>query len=592
MKKIFLLACSTVLLSFSAIAQCSEIYFSEYIEGSGNSKALEIYNPTSSSVDLSKYSIFNIVNGGPTTNTFALYGTLPAYGVFIVCADGADAAITGVADTVLSFPSVVHFNGDDAVLLLKGTDTIDRIGESYVDPGSDWTVGSGSTKDNTLVRKSTIKGGQTDWTKGALEWDTYSQNTFSYIGSHTSDCYVPANPEVGFASSSATVSETDGAITVNVSIANPSSTADATVDVYVTGGSAVSGTDYTATSPSTLTFAKGTTGDQSFTITINDNSMAELDKTIELTLRNASGADLSGDTTMTINIENDDYWVATIKEVRENDDNWTPKYDKLKVEVTGVVYGIDLDGNAGLSFTIIDSTAGINIFNFRDVSDYVVNESDEITVRGSITSYNGLTEVFADSIRVVGSSTLKEPRVVTKPSEDTESDFIEIRKVWIADTTTVWPSNGNVSITNGTDTFLLRVDRDVTDMVGVSVDHDTMDIRGIGGQFDNSAYPLDAGYQIFPRGIADIMQWNKASVADFSLISSVFPNPSSGVIQVSAVQPIVRVSVLNAAGNTVLTQNVANKLGTSIDLSDVAAGVYFVTIHAENASSVKRVVVK
>ena len=115
---------------------------------------------------------------------------------------------------------------------------------------------------------------------------------------------------------------------------------------------------------------------------------------------------------------------------------------------------------------------------------------------------------------------------------------------------------------------------------------------GIGGQFDNSAYPLDAGYQIFPRGIADIMQWNKASVKDFSLISSVFPNPSTGVLNVSAVQPITNVTVVNALGNTILTQSVSNKLGTSIDLSNVASGVYFVTINAENASSVKRVVIK
>ncbi len=591
MKKLFLLACSTVLLSMTARAQCSELYFSEYIEGGGNSKAIEIYNPTSSAVDLTKYSIFNIVNGGPTTNTFELYGSLPAYSVFILCADGADAAITGVADSVLKYPSVCHFNGDDAVLLLKGTDTIDRIGESYVDPGSSWTVGSGSTKDYTMVRKSTIKSGQTDWSMAGNEWDIYPQNTFTYIGSHTSDCYVPTNPEIGFAKTSTTVSEADGVIMVNVSISNPSSSAGATVEVHVTGGTAVNGTDYSATSPSTLTFAMGSSDDQSFNITLNDNNMSELDKSIELTLRNASGADLA-DSTMTINVENDDYWKATIKEVRENDNNWEPKFDKLKVEVTGVVYGIDLDGNAGLSFTIIDSTAGINIFNFRDVNDYVVNETDEITVRGEITSYNGLIEVFADSILVTGSSTLKTPRVVTKPSEDTESDFIEIRKVWIADTTTVWPSNGNVSITNGTDTFLLRVDRDVKDMVGVSVDQDTMDILGIGGQFDGSAFPLDAGYQIFPRGIADIMQWDKTSVKDFSLISSVYPNPSNGVLNVSAVQPITSVSVIDALGNAVMSQKVTNKLATAIDLSSVASGVYFVTINAENASSVKRVVIK
>lgn len=592
MKKLFLLACSTVLLSFSAFAQCTEIYFSEYIEGSGNSKAIEIYNPTSSAVNLSNYSIFNIVNGGPTTNTFALYGSLPAYGVFIITTDQADAALIGAADTALSYPSICHFNGDDALILLKGSDTIDRIGESYVDPGTDWTVGSGSTKEYTLVRKNTIKGGQTDWSTGAGEWDVYAQNTFSYIGSHTSDCYVPATPEVGFAQSSTSADETAGAITVNVSIANPSSSADATVEVHITGGTAANGTDYTATSPTTLTFAMGTTADQTFSITINDNSVSSLDKTIELTLRNSTGSDLSGDSTMTVNIVNDDYWVATIKEVRENNNDWTPKFDDQKVEVTGVVYGIDLDGNAGLSFTIIDSTAGINIYNFADVNDYVVKESDEITVRGYITSYNGLTEVFADSIKVNGSSTLKTPTVVVKPSEETESDFIEIRKVWIADTTTVWPSNGNVSITNGTDTFLLRVDKDVTDMVGVTVDHDTMDILGIGGQFDNSAYPLDGGYQIFPRGIADIMQWNKASVKDFSLISSVFPNPSTGLLNISAAQPIVNVTVVNALGHAVLTQSVANKLGTTINLTDVAAGVYFISINAENASSVKRVVIK
>ena len=84
MKKLFLLAGSAIMLSLSANAQCTEIFFSEYIEGSGNSKAVEIYNPTSSAIDLSGYSIFNIVNGGTATNSFALYGSLPAYGVFII----------------------------------------------------------------------------------------------------------------------------------------------------------------------------------------------------------------------------------------------------------------------------------------------------------------------------------------------------------------------------------------------------------------------------------------------------------------------------------------------------------------------------
>ena len=64
------------------------------------------------------------------------------------------------------------------------------------------------------------------------------------------------------------------------------------------------------------------------------------------------------------------------------------------------------------------------------------------------------------------------------------------------------------------------------------------------------------------------------------------------MLNVSAVQPITSVSVIDALGNAVMSQKVTNKLATAIDLSSVASGVYFVTINAENASSVKRVVIK
>ncbi len=46
------------------------------------------------------------------------------------------------ADTVLGYPSVSHFNGDDALILVKSTDTLDVIGVPGVDPGSSWTVGT------------------------------------------------------------------------------------------------------------------------------------------------------------------------------------------------------------------------------------------------------------------------------------------------------------------------------------------------------------------------------------------------------------------------------------------------------------------
>ncbi len=53
MKK-FLLICLSIGAALNAWSQCDELFISEYVEGSRNNKALEIYNPTGSTIDLSK----------------------------------------------------------------------------------------------------------------------------------------------------------------------------------------------------------------------------------------------------------------------------------------------------------------------------------------------------------------------------------------------------------------------------------------------------------------------------------------------------------------------------------------------------------
>jgi predicted extracellular nuclease len=53
----------------SARATRTELFVSEHIEGSGQNKALEIYNGTGAPVDLlaSGYSVFFSFNGGTST---------------------------------------------------------------------------------------------------------------------------------------------------------------------------------------------------------------------------------------------------------------------------------------------------------------------------------------------------------------------------------------------------------------------------------------------------------------------------------------------------------------------------------------------
>jgi hypothetical protein len=168
------------------LGACQNLYFSEYIEGSSNNKAIEIYNPTSSTIDLSAYSVKAFNNGVVIpTNSLFLSGSLAPGGVYVIANASSDSSILAVADTT---SSITNFNGDDAVVLLNGGDTIDAIGIVGVDPGTNWAIDTlGATSEYTLVRKPAVNSGQLNWGLGALEWLVYPQNTFSFLGAHIQD---------------------------------------------------------------------------------------------------------------------------------------------------------------------------------------------------------------------------------------------------------------------------------------------------------------------------------------------------------------------------------------------------------------------
>lgn len=303
--------------------------------------------------------------------------------------------------------------------------------------------------------------------------------------------------------------------------------------------------------------------------------------------------------TGTIFIDNMYFWkeptlvynVADIADVIMLDADLAATNEDALYELTGTVYGVDLDGNAGLSFTIIDATAGINIFNFNDVDDYVVTEGDEITVKGKIDFYRGLLELVADSIKVNSSGNpLKAPTAVEAPSEETESDFIVLRKVWITnDTTTVWPDNGNVELTNeDMDTFQIRIDRDIPGIVGMPVEFDTMTITGLGGQFDASA-PYNEGYQIFPRGLSDIAEYMAPSSVRESVIETrVYPNPTSSNLTVLGTQKWDTYKVYNILGGVVSEGSLTNN---NLSVSELNTGTYIVKLYAGENTGVARFVV-
>ena len=158
----------------------TDLFFSEYLEGSSYNKALELMNASSDIISLEGYSLKAAFNGNTSWgNEVALNsGTVQNVNpndVFVVMHDGVDLDdLVDNADLTVNGLSL-NFNGNDAVGLFKDGELIDIIG--ILGNTNDYA------KDITLRRKETIVFGNT--TFDVDEWEEFSKNTTNGIGSHT-----------------------------------------------------------------------------------------------------------------------------------------------------------------------------------------------------------------------------------------------------------------------------------------------------------------------------------------------------------------------------------------------------------------------
>tara|TARA_B100002003_G_C14081857_1_gene520442 strand:+ start:121 stop:1020 length:900 start_codon:yes stop_codon:yes gene_type:complete len=209
----------TIQLGAQVVIDCTDLFISEYVEGSSQNKALEIYNPTNAIIDLSDYQLERYRDGETSSaagGVLQLNGTIPPGDVWVVTHGDTDqTAQFGFIDITLYnmgdqnvsvYPSPLHMNGDDAIVLSKISngqilDVIGRVGE---DPGIAWTDdasagytdangGAWWTANHTLIRKPTIKIGDSDGLNlfnPALEWDSLPTNTWGNLGTHNSNCFT------------------------------------------------------------------------------------------------------------------------------------------------------------------------------------------------------------------------------------------------------------------------------------------------------------------------------------------------------------------------------------------------------------------
>ncbi len=238
MKKIFLLF---TMLGMALLGKAqTDLIISEYVEGWSTNKALEIYNPTNTSINMSTYRVVRYSNGldvppAELAWTFMLPNRyLLPYHSYVVVGDkrnpkGVDqeapvwAQLAQRADTFAcpdyAISKTMYFNGNDAVSIEKLSDANWVLVDLFARWGAPgpalanlpnstsqitaWTnippyidgKGVALTADHTLIRKSSVKKGVTSnpvLFNTLLEYDTLSANTFKNLGWHKYDG-APAN---------------------------------------------------------------------------------------------------------------------------------------------------------------------------------------------------------------------------------------------------------------------------------------------------------------------------------------------------------------------------------------------------------------
>jgi len=234
------------------------------------------------------------------------------------------------------------------------------------------------------------------------------------------------------------------------------------------------------------------------------------------------------------------YPLYTIASVTTNDTNNVPDSTGVQCELRGRLHSIDFDGNNGYSMFMYDATGGINVFNFSDVNGYTAPaRGDSIHVFGTIGQFRGLTQIQADSIVWISNSlNLRSPLRVNTLDETTESEFIELTNLTLANATQ-WPASGssaNVDVIKGSDTLTMRIDSD-TDIDGSPVPTTSFDLIGAGGQFTFSA-SLDDGYQILPSELADFVFSTPSSpTVNFDRSSAVVSESAGSVTVTMSINP-------------------------------------------------------
>lgn len=160
------------------------IFFSEYVEGSSNNKAIEVSNASAKAANCE----IRLYSNGSSTPTASVSFSIESSAVGAFCNSSAQNALKG---RCFATSAIATFNGDDALDLFCDGKVVDVFGHIGTRPKNKWSQDGFSTADMTLRRKPTILVGRTEtdpeFTSLSTDWIAFAKDTFDDIGAHSID---------------------------------------------------------------------------------------------------------------------------------------------------------------------------------------------------------------------------------------------------------------------------------------------------------------------------------------------------------------------------------------------------------------------
>jgi hypothetical protein len=475
-------------------ATATDLFISEYVEGTSYQKAIEIFNGTGAPVNLANYSLKKQTNGaGAFGNDLVLSGTLADNDVYVIVNSVSDSTnLVGQPYVDLGTTNqVINFDGNDAVALYHTGVLIDVVG--IVNEATNWGA------DVTLVRNPNITSPTPNFTFD--QWTSYPVNTFTYLGNHTF-----------------TGGSSEPLLVVNVPNANVTWYIGQTYTIRwfsanITGNVKI--ILYNGDVPTALVAATPNTGSWEWTIPETQPSGNQYK--IKISTQNDLISDMS-DTFFTLTvlpIVN----VTSVAQLRAANPDGTTVY-----RVTGEVL-LTYQQTYRHRKYFQDSTGGIVVDDYGSIISRRYQIGDAVTnLMGTLRTYHGLlqlTPVVNLAVAVSSGNDISMPVVTINELhnhfENYESRLVCINTATFLDTSNPFIEGTDYIIHDVTGQIVFRTNFLEADYIGQPVPTDTLNILAICTQYDTT-------YELTSRFMADF-------VIDPPLPAS-NPTPISGTINV------------------------------------------------------------